>query len=47
MSESEIPKDGNQFGKCDICGNVAYPMYGKFLCTAHASKKWADIADNK
>jgi hypothetical protein len=47
MTEQPEPTHGQEMGPCAICGKVALPCYGEFLCTEHGSKKYADKAKER
>lgn len=38
---TEQPTHSEEYGPCDICGSIALPKFGYFLCRKHGKLKYA------
>lgn len=46
MSDRPRPDHGEEYGPCAICGDIALPKFGEFLCTTHGKRKYANRVKN-
>lgn len=43
--EVTVPRDGEQYGPCIVCGGAALPEYGEFRCPKHTISAMVGVSD--